>query len=198
MIVYYNNKQEKLFKQLEKMHSSSPKINLNDSIEKLKCILLNKPQYFLMNVQVNRDGLLGSLRRIKWAYCEYEKAPLNYEGSDKREALTLVFFHNSKCFIEIFKKCFPKFSSNKKNKKVFYEITTIRNLFAHSYEKDFFGKKTFIRININHHFNKGLFELEVFNFDTSEKIYGIFFSLLIFLSEIEELVKELIKHIKEN
>lgn len=179
------------------MHSSSQKINLNNSIGELKCILLDKPHY-LTSVQVNRDGLLGSLRRIECAYRWCEKAPLNYEGSDKREALTLVFFHNSKCFIEILKKCFIKFSSNKKNKKVFHEITTIRDLFAHSYEKDFFGKKTFIRININHQFNKGLFELEVFNFDTSKKIYGIFFSLSVFLSEIEELVKELINHIKKN
>lgn len=197
MIVYYHNDQEKLLAQLKEMHDNSSKISIHNLIIELTKALREKHQY-LEKVQVSRDGLLGSLRRIDWAFSYSEKADVTHEGHDEREVAILVFFHNAKCFIEILKKCFPKISSNEKNIKTFHEITTIRNFFAHSYEKDFLEKKTFTRIAINHHFNKGLYELEIFDFDTAEKIHGIYFSLAIFFSEILELTKTLTEHIKEN
>ncbi len=105
MIVYYNDNQENLLNELKEINRSSSGIFKKDLIKELRDILIKKEE-FLVKVQVSRDGLLGSLRRIEWAYKEHEKIPFDYQGHDEREALMLVFFHNAKCFIEIFKK-FP-------------------------------------------------------------------------------------------
>ena len=77
-------------------------------------------------------------------------------------------------------------------------MTKIRNYFAHSYEKDFLEDKTFVRINLNHHLNEGLYELEVFDFKNSQKIFGIFFSLNVYSNEIQRLINELISEIEKN
>ena len=198
MIVYYNDNQKKLLEQLENIHKNCPKTSLVDLIKKLRSVINEKNSALIENTQIGRDGLLGSLRRIHWAYDKYEKAPINHDGHDEREAVSFVFFQNAKSFIEILKKYFPECYNKKSNKKIIREITILRNFFAHNYEKDFMENKTFVRINPNHSFNRGLFELEVFDFDSAEKIHSVFFSLAEFISKINMIIKEIIDHISQH
>lgn len=207
-IAYINPNQYDELDQLLEMHEAANSViqkeKIGDMIQKITA-LLRQNQKFLEHVQINRDGFLGALRRIEWAYHQYQKAPCDQHGHDLREAYLLVFFHNSKCFFEISKKCFPnKCTTNHfQFKRTFRDITTIRNFFAHSYEKDFLGEKSsvFVKLNPNHHLKQKyseLFELEIIDFVTSEKKYSLFFSLQFFLFEIQSILKKLIENLEEN
>jgi hypothetical protein len=199
MIVYYNANQNDALERLQKLHTSanSEVKNFNKEIANLR-VKLGKKNDYVEKTQIGLDGLLGALRRIEWAYNNFNKAPIDPDGHDEREAFTLVFFHNFRCFIEIIRKTIPNWLELKNNKKVFGEITSIRHFFAHSYDKDFLGDQTFVRININNHLNEGLHELEIFDLDSAEKRYGLFFSLEFYASEALRLIKALSKYIEKN
>ncbi len=190
MIVYYNKKQDSLIKLLKDEHE---KIKEDISVSSQICqITKNLRKKNFIEAQIARDGFLGTLRRIDWTYSELMKVENGNNGPhDKREILTLSFFHNSKCFIEIFKKTFGKIKLTQEEKRLFRDIKTIRDFIVHSYEKDFIQQKTFVRINPNHDYNDGLFQLEIFDFETSEKIYQIYFSIQIFFSKIKKLLEKI-------
>jgi hypothetical protein len=151
--------------------------------------------------QINRDIFLGSLRRIELAYKELKTADLGSAGQDKRENFSLVLFHNAKSFLEVVKKNFDKISQTNHFKELYKTVTIIRNYFVHSYEKDFLDQKVVARININHMNNDGLYELEIFDFDTSRKIFSVHYSLDFIYSELQRMalgVQDLIvKEIKK-
>jgi hypothetical protein len=194
MIVYYNKKQDNLIDFLRNEHQ---KVRSNLSVvspidSQIKQITKNlKKNNPTEAAQIARDGFLGSLRRIEWSYCELVKIDNDFGSHDKREILILSFFHNAKSFIEIFKKNFGKIKLDKEEERLFRDIRTIRNFIVHSYEKDFIHQKTFVRIDPNHHHNDGLFQLEIFDLETAEKIYQIHFSVHIFLDKIKNILDKI-------
>lgn len=119
-------------------------------------------QTIIKQVQIGRDGLLGSLRRIQWAYNSKNLEIYEY---DELEIKNLVFFQNVKALLDIVSKNNPKIELYKDLIKA---STYIRNMFAHFYEKNFNTEIKFIRINKNNQFNKGLIGIEIFNFETCQ------------------------------
>src|SRR3989339_129123 len=103
-IIYINQNQDSQIESLLNTHKAAKTTisqeKLSELIKKLTESLKNN-QKTLKSSQITRDGLLGSLRRIDYAFNEYQKTPTNYKGHDIRESMSLVFFHNAKCFFEI-------------------------------------------------------------------------------------------------
>ena len=106
MIVYHNNNQDiklkELFKKHENVQQNKLKENIENLIRKLTLTIRESlSESKIIDPRIGRDGLLGSLRRIQWAYSKYIRVDISHNGHDDREILMVVFFHNAKCFLEI-------------------------------------------------------------------------------------------------
>lgn len=148
----------------------------------------------MKKTQVNRDALLGSLRRVRISYERLSALPnaLDNEICDMREIHSLAFFQNALAFLRVAENVLPEVGRDKLFQRSLGDIQIIRNCFAHSYDYDFQGRKYVIRIDFNHHRKKEgagkIFELEVFDMDTSEKIDGLHYSINKFYLELIQII----------
>lgn len=198
-LLHYNQYQDK---ELESLKSKNDQLvcdtnSFYSSIESL-CNLIRELENENFNAQIWRDHFLGSLARINLATINFNKIPFetNAKYHDLRMTWCLVFFQNSKAFLEIVKSNFPKFSLDK-YKILIKDITSIRNYFAHDYKKDYLDNDCVVRIDYNHQFNNGLIKLKLMDFKTSEEINDIYFSLSAFFNDIKKLLEELIIFIED-
>ncbi|MFC1623297.1 hypothetical protein ACFL2R_03725 [Patescibacteria group bacterium] len=202
-LVYFNPNQDLEKETLLRVHEVFTRItsvgDFNESIEKLKSAIEGNAG-IMKRVAINRDGLLGSLRRVSLAFEECQKIEGGHEGHDRREVFVCTFFHNAKCFFEIARKMPGIKIGDFLFKRVSRDVTTIRNFFAHSYEKDFLEERSsvFVRLNINHGVSEEseqLLELEVFDLEESRKIYSMYFSLESFFMQINKIVENITNEI---
>ena len=146
------------------------------------------------------QNLLSNIRQILYSFSEFKNTQEHFPDENEKgvsyeeieTAAALVFFFNAKSFLEIINK-FTKFSIDQEFIQLQRSITTIRDHFAHAYEKDTNDPsypKAFVKIKIQ----RGLTELavlEVTDQKTGSLISEIHFSLDIFYFSLRDIFKKL-------
>ncbi len=103
LIVYFNEEQDRELENLKRLYTDSEPINTDEFYELIKSYInaIRENEEYLEIAQINRDGISGALRRIRFACISYQNDTGNIDEHDEREILIFTFFHNAKCFIEI-------------------------------------------------------------------------------------------------
>lgn len=147
------------------------------------------------HANVTRDGLLGSLRRLLLGYSlanDYKKSSIE-AAHDNRENGLLIFFQNAHAFNEIIGKIIDA-SKDEEFTTFAYDVRQLRNLFAHSYEKEDDGEVRLVRVNPNMpHRDDGLWALFAYKMNTSEIDFQVIFSIEMVLKEIFNLILKINK-----
>lgn len=171
-------------------------INLWILIENLASIL-SESDLKKSSVQIGRDWLLGSLRKMDLLYSYINSS----KNLDEREIFLVSYFHYFKSFIEIMNFNYKKIIHIENNLKKW--ITDIRNLFMHSYEKKINNKIYFVRMaydrfiiyNDINWFEKdyiGIDILSIFFFENKKFYKNNYFSINLFHYELIKLTNKLI------
>lgn len=206
-LVRYNSSQEENKKKLEsEILRNRPKIDLeyfNHLIEDLKkelskqlkkesgksCLIENNSH----NSRVNRDELLGSLRRIIMSYNFLEGVGLEPDRHDERQIYLVAMFHNIRALSDIIPRRFLQ------QNNVFKKAKEVRDLFMHSYDKDIEGnQKAVIRLDYNLHLESGLLEIMVFRLFDSEYLYSFFFCKESIICDIFDCISKWVTELKKS
>lgn len=143
-------------------HTSKKYIEKRNDLEKEIRIFVQKNRsnsVLLKRIHIWKDWFLWSLRRIDWAYKMYihymnNNYHENTEDSNapyKKDLLHIycyTFLHNTKCLLEINKLSQLKIKTPENFDN---QITNLRNLFAHEYNKNIDWRLYFITLNDNHY-----------------------------------------------
>jgi len=194
-VVLVNYNQEEQIKELETRHKAI-KVSAGDFhagiIEFVEKVRDN--QSVISKAFLGRDIFLSAARQIVYSYKELKNIEGNLERKDEnideiRDAMGLVFFMNTKAFLELVKK-YTKYPIDTKFKDLSRDISLVRNCYAHFYEKEYLGgSRVFVRLDPNQPINDietGLYKLEIFDL-MGEKICELTFSLDLFYFFIEEI-----------
>lgn len=157
-------------------------------------------------VQITLDWLPWSLRKIEFIFNEIKSN--NSEDreyySDRLESYLISFFHYYKSALEIINKNFEKWMIEN---DLLWDITYIRNYFAHAYEKwsdQEKEQKLFIRLSMNshnpilytdkywlHNLTLSIYEIEVFDFDNSQKIGSLYININLLYNKLYNILKKI-------
>lgn len=183
--------------QFEKLHRDLVEPQDFDLLIEKVCTAVRAKGFEFFNAQIWRDSFLGSLRRIKLSKINFDQIPFDHKtlNHDLRTIWLLGFFQNTKVFLEVIKTNFDKYQRPDFSTLI-YEVTLIRNCLAHDYNKEFDKNLYVVRIDPNHHFNKGLIKLEKLLLDSSTRDGHIYVSLKYFYVEIRNILKDLIEFIE--
>lgn len=206
MIAYYDTQQDKKLKLLKKQHILTNK----NEIKNLKELWVEldqikfKQRIDLSEVYYLTEWLSWSINRIYLSYNQFNK--VIYEDRELRlkwelELYLQGFFQNAKMFLEIMKKIYFKTTGIQSEwNDLLKEVTYLRNMFAHSYEKDFNNlpeEKLLVSLEYNPHITyveSWIIKLDMYNLVNSDNVWSIYFSLDKIYYDIGIILSKVIKY----
>ena len=185
--------------ELEKMHDEVK--NREDNFSDLLQLFIDSNR---QNAQlVNRpyiENLVSNLGQITYSFSEFKKAKAHLPDEKNKEenyyynietASMLVFFFNAKSFLEIVSK-YTNFPKDKIFFQLLEDITTLRNHFAHAYEKDTY-MQAYPKAFVTNIIQRGLDieSVELIELQTGIRLGTLFFSLHIFYFLLKDIFEQL-------
>lgn len=156
--------------------------------------LINKPYI---------ENFVSNLGQIIYSFSEFKKVKKHFPDEKNREenyyynvetASMLVFFFNAKSFLEIVDR-YTKFPKDEVFTQLLNDITTLRDHFAHAYEKDTYIQ-SYPKAFVTNIIQRGLDieSVELIELKTGIRLGTLYFSLHIFYF----LLKNIFEQLKNN
>lgn len=193
--------QSQSLEKLKNLHNESKK-KTNDLYDLINSFVEDNRENSDITNLPYMDNFLGSLRQVEYSFSEFIKAEeglqsnindsqLIYYYLEKKSAAILIFFFNAFFFMKIIEK-YTNIPQDIQFKQLLKDITTIRDHFAHSYEKDIsVGSHSKAFSILQDQTGLSLESLVLTDLTTSLPIGRLWFSLYAFYFPLRDIFKEL-------
>ena len=202
-IVFVQDDPRKLREKLKNLHSKS-KEKTNDLYDLIKSFVKDNRENSDITNLPYMENFLGSLRQVEYSFSEFIKAEKGLQSSianndndqlnyclEKKTAAVSTFFFNAFSFMKITEK-YTKILQDIQFKQLLKDITTIRDHFAHSYEKDIsIGSYSKAFSSYQDQSGLSLESLVLSDSTTGSPVGRLWFSLYAFYFPLRDIFKEL-------